>query len=88
VNASMDCRLGDTHVTAPAAVGLKRRYLQAQHQHQQHMQAAISSWVLCADSGLLEFCSAHAQAGFSAASQAKPLPQSNLESKQSSTIQL
>jgi hypothetical protein len=29
VKASIDCRLGDTHVTAPAAVGLKRRYLQA-----------------------------------------------------------
>jgi len=28
VKASMDCRLGDTQVTAPAAVGLKRRYLQ------------------------------------------------------------
>lgn len=27
VKASMDCRLGDTQVTAPAAVGLKRRYL-------------------------------------------------------------
>jgi hypothetical protein len=27
VNASMDCMLGETHVTAPAAVGLKRRYL-------------------------------------------------------------
>jgi hypothetical protein len=33
VNASMDCRLGDTHVTAPAAVGLKRRYLQNHNTH-------------------------------------------------------
>lgn len=45
VKASMDCRLGDTHVTAPAAVGLKRRYLCATHNTKKHTRT--SHTVLC-----------------------------------------